>query len=182
MSTPIAAESQFARNGFAAVWGAAGGAAVCAYAVWRLAPIAAEAFEMSLSPLQWAVLLANVLFMAWSEGYRGFQKKFAPRVAARALYLYRSAEPLWVRILAPMFCFGYFRAARRTRLIAWWATIGIVILVVLVDQLVQPWRGIIDAGVVVGLTWGIASLLVNYTKAWLTGDYPASPEVPDDRN
>lgn len=182
MSTPIAAEAGYARNGFAAVWGAAGGVAICAFAVWRLAPIAAEAFETRLTVLQWAVLVGNVLFMAWSEGYRGFQKKFAPRVAARALYLYRSAEPLWVRMLAPFFCFGYFRAARRTRLIAWWATVGIVILVVLVNQLRQPWRGIIDAGVVVGLTWGITALLVNYAKACLTGDYPASPEVPDDSN
>ncbi|MBT8442828.1 MAG: hypothetical protein KJO76_10620 [Gammaproteobacteria bacterium] len=182
MSTPIAAETGYARNGFAAVWGAAGGVAICAFAVWRLAPIAAEAFETRLTVLQWAVLLGNALFMAWSEGYRGFQKKFAPRVAARALYLYRSAEPLWVRILAPLFCFGYFRAARRTRLIAWWATFGIVILVVLVNQLQQPWRGIIDAGVVVGLTWGIAALLANYAKSYLTGDYPASPEVPGDGN
>ena len=182
MSTPIAAENEFARNGFAAAWGAAGGVAICAFAVWRLAPIVAEAFEMRLSLLQWAVLVGNVVFMAYSEGYRGFQKKFAPRVAARALYLYRSAEPLWVRMLAPLFCFGYFRAPRRICLIAWLATIGIVILVLLVHQLQQPWRGIIDAGVVVGLSWGIAALLANFARAFSTGDYPISPEVPDDRN
>lgn len=179
MSTPLTAGSGVARNGLAAAWGAAGGVAICAFAVWRLAPIAAEAFEYRLTIIQWVLLVTNVIFMAWSEGYRGFQQKFAPRVAARALYLYRSAEPLWVRLLAPLFCFGYFRAARRTRLIAWFATIGIIILVLLVHQLKQPWRGVIDAGVVVGLTWGIVTLLFNYVKAFGTGEYPVSPEVAE---
>ena len=176
-----AAESAPARNGFAAVWGAAGGVGVCAFAVWRLAPIAVEALEYALTTSQWILLVGNVVFMAWSEGYRGFQQKFAPRVAARALYLYRTAQPLWVRLLAPAFCFGYFRAARRTRLIAWVGTIGIIILVVLVHQLEQPWRGIIDAGVVVGLSWGIVTLLINFAKTWRTGEYQVSPEVPDQR-
>jgi len=32
-------------------------------------------------------------------------------------------------------------------------TAAIVVLVLLVHRLEQPWRGIVDAGVVTGLTW-----------------------------
>jgi hypothetical protein len=62
--------------------------------------------------------------------------------------------------------------------LAWVGTLAIIILVLLVNQLSQPWRGIIDAGVVVGLTWGLASLLVMLQKTFATGRYLCSPEVP----
>lgn len=178
-TTPVTADSANARNAVAAAWGAAGVAGICAFAVWRLSPIAAEALRMPLTTLHWAVLVANVAFMAWSEGYRGFQQKFAPRAAARVLYVYLTPLPFRTRLLAPLFCFGYFEASRRTRLIAWIGTAGIVVLVVIVQQLPQPWRGIIDAGVVVGLSWGVVSLFVNYLKAFRAGDYPVSPDVPE---
>jgi len=174
-----AADHEIARNGIAAVWGAVGVAGICVFAIWRLTPYAVQAVELPLSAWQWLALLGNIVFMAWSEGYRGFQQKFAPRAAARVLYLYRTPMPLWSRLLSPFFCFGYFRATRRTRLFAWVGTTGIVLLVLLVYQLDQPWRGIIDAGVVVGLTWGVVSLAFNYGRIIATGEYPASPEVPD---
>jgi hypothetical protein len=53
--------------------------------------------------------------------------------------------------------------------------------VLLINLLGQPWRGIIDSGVVVGLSWGLASLL---WAAWLTfsqGRYLAEPEVLPER-
>ena len=172
------ADSTVARNSLAAFWGAAGVVGICAFAIWRLTPNALAALDHELSPLQWFALIANVLFMAWSEGYRGFQQKFSPRAAARALYLYRTAMPWPTKALAPLFCFGYFQATRRAMLVAWIGTIGIVILVLLVNQLNQPWRGIIDAGVVVGLTWGVISLVASYIRVFTTGEYQASPELP----
>ena len=36
---------------------------------------------------------------------------------------------------------------------------GIVGLIVLIRKLDQPWRGIVDAGVVVGLGWGLVATL-----------------------
>ena len=176
-STQISGDALGARNALAAAWGAAGVAGICIFAVWRLMPYTTDALGMPLSALQWTVMLANVVFMAWSEGYRGFQQKFAPRAAARALYVYRTPLPLSTRLMAPLFCFGYFQAKRRTRLIAWIGTIGIIVLVLVVHQLEQPWRGIIDAGVVIGLSWGVISLLVNYYRAFRSGEYPVSPEV-----
>lgn len=165
------------RNFIAAAWGASGVAAVCMFAVWRLAQYVFDAFQMPFTMQQWLLLGVNVIFMAWSEGYRGFQMRFSPRVAARALYLYRVPTSWWIRALAPVFCFGYFGATRRVLSITWGLTAAIVLLVLLVHRLDQPWRGIIDAGVVVGLSWGVVSLLTCYIKAFAGGDYPVSPEV-----
>jgi hypothetical protein len=173
----ITAASAAKRNSIVALWGASGVIAICAFAVWRLSRYTIDALELPLSGLQWALLVANVAFMAWSEGYRGFQLKFSPRAAARALYLYRTPTGWRTKVLAPLFCFGYFGAARRVRIVTWSVTAGIVVLVLLVHQLNQPWRGIIDAGVVVGLSWGIVSLVVCYFRAFSSGQYPASPEV-----
>jgi len=163
---------------FAAAWGVIGIMLVLVFAIVRLASFAIEAVAGGLDFLQWVVFILNVVFMGWSEGYRGFQLRFSPRVAGRALYLYQNPTPIGVRLLAPFFCFGYFMAARRALMFAWVGTFAIVILVLLVHQLGQPWRGIIDAGVVVGLTWGVASLLVMVQKTFATGRYLCSPEVP----
>lgn len=178
MPRSITVGSAATRNTVAAVWGASGVVAICMFAIWRLAQYTFQAFEMPFTALQWVALVANIVFMAWSEGYRGFQLKFSPRAAARALHLYRVPTRWWTRLLAPLFCFGYFQASRRVLIVTWSLTLGIVVLVLLIHQLDQPWRGIIDAGVVVGLTWGVVSLVANYIKAFGSGAYPAPPEVP----
>ena len=58
---------------------------------------------------------------------------------------------------------GFYRASRRTRAIAWGLSVGIMLVVVVIGRLPQPWRGLVDLGVVVGLSWGLISLLV---EAW----------------
>lgn len=132
---------------------------------------------MGLTTLQWVVLVIWVLFMLVAEGYRGFQKKFSPRTAARIKHLRDHPKALHV-ILAPLFCMGYFHALRKTRIIAFALTFGIVLLVIMVKFVPQPWRGIIDAGVVLGLTYGIISLLILTAKALFSADFAHSPEVP----
>jgi hypothetical protein len=69
-------------------------------------------------------------------------------------------------VLAPFFCIGYFGAPRARRVASFALSAGILVLVVLVRRLDQPWRGIIDAGVVVGLAWGLAALWVFTAKAF----------------
>jgi hypothetical protein len=102
--------------------------------------------------------VANVALLAYSEGYRGFQKSFAPRVIDRCRLLW--SEPGQLRgLLAPLFCVGYFQSTRSLKKRVYAATTAIVVAIILIDWLPQPWRGIIDAGVVVGLTWGILSIL-----------------------
>jgi hypothetical protein len=161
----------------AAAWAVLGWSGVLVYAIVRLAAIAAEALAGGLTLLQTAALVANTLALAWSEGYRGFQVKFSPRAAARVLYLREHAS--WTTLLlAPLFCIGYFRATPRVLRITWIGTLAIVLLVVIVHRLPQPWRGIVDVGVVVGLSWGLVSFLVMSRRALSTRVYPVSPEVP----
>jgi hypothetical protein len=80
-------------------------------------------------------------------------------------------------MLGPLFVMGFFYANRRTRIVAYALTTMIVLLVVLVQRLQQPWRGIVDAGVVLGLTWGIVSLVVSLAAALGREHYATSPEV-----
>jgi hypothetical protein len=162
---------------FAAMWGVLGFMAVLVFAIARLSVYAWEAVAAGLTGFQWFVLLLNLVFMAYSEGYRGFQLGFSPRLAARALYLYRNPSFL-TALLAPLFCVGYMNAGLRVKVVVWCATIGIVVLVVLVNLLVQPWRGIIDAGVVLGLTWGLISLGVSVYMTFRHGRYYHSPQIP----
>lgn len=161
----------------AALWGGFGVVAILVYAIWRITPHAWQAIDGGMNIWQWLILLANVVFMAWSEGYRGFQNRFSPRVAARTLYLQRNPGIItgW---FAPLFVIGYFHADRRTLWLAWIGTLAIVVLVLLVHQLPQPWRGILDAGVVVGLSWGLASLLVSFQRTFATGEYERNPGLP----
>ena len=72
---------------------------------------------------------------------------------------------------------GFFHANQRTRIIAYGLTFAIVVLVLLVRLLEQPWRGIIAAGVVLGLTWGVVSLAASIVTALTRDEYPVSPEV-----
>ncbi|MCW8963723.1 MAG: hypothetical protein OQL16_08005 [Gammaproteobacteria bacterium] len=159
-----------------AIWGFAGAFALIGYAVWRLTPLALNALEHSLSSLQWTLLIGNVLFMAYSEGYKGFQQAFAPRVAARSLYLSQNPTPTRL-LLAPLFVIGYFHATRRRLVTSYLLTVMIIVLIILVHQLDQPWRGIVDAGVVIGLGWGLISMLYFIIKAVTVSHYPFSPEV-----
>ncbi len=159
-----------------AAWGVAGVVTVLAYALTKLAGQVAAAVAAGLEPGAWVLLGANVAFMVWAEGIRGFQQRFSPRVAARALALARAPEPLAV-LLAPLYCAGFFRATPRVLRITWGGATLIVLAVLLVQGVPQPWRGILDAGVVAGLAWGAATVFWCSWQALRTGRATADPEV-----
>jgi hypothetical protein len=161
-----------------ALWGMSGVLLLLGSAVYRLAPLAADAFSCDLLWYHWVSLLLVVVFMAYAEGYVGFQQRFSPRVAARARYL-RDHPRIAFIIFAPFFCMGYFHATRRRRITSVSLTVGIIALILLVRLLPQPWRGIIDAGVVIGLAWGILSLLVFGVQAFSAHRFAYSPDVPE---
>jgi len=163
---------------FGALWGLAGVFSLLGSATYRLTPLAIDAFSYEFAWQHWLSLVVIVLGMAYAEGYKGFQKAFSPRVAARSRYLREHPRPLLV-LLAPFFCMGYFHATKRRRITSISLTLGIIILIVVVRFIAQPWRGIIDAGVVVGLAWGIISLVIYSAKALGSETFNYSPEVPE---
>ncbi|MEM8954388.1 MAG: hypothetical protein AAGD22_09580 [Verrucomicrobiota bacterium] len=161
-----------------AIWGAAGMFWMLGYAVWGLAPIAWDAYSGGFTRVQWVACGLWVIFMAHAEGYKGFQKSFSPRTAARIHYLWTKPNVLH-SILAPFFSMGYFHGTRRTKTVAWCLSLGVLGLVLLVGYLPQPWRGIVDVGVVVGLSWGMISLAIFLVRAFVRGEPDASPGVPE---
>lgn len=168
-------DSLAGRFGF--VWGVTGVCLILLFAVYRLTPISVDAFDFSFLWYHWVVLIGNVVFMAYSEGYKGFQKGFSPRVVARARYLKSNPRPLYI-LLAPLFCMGYFHATRRRMITAYVMSFAIVILILIFNQISQPWRGILDAGVVVGLCWGVISILVYFFQSMAADEFGFSADVP----
>lgn len=161
----------------AAFWGFIGVVFILGSAILRLGEIGLQTFDSPLFWYHWLALATSILFMGFAEGYRGFQKGFSPRVAARVKYLYDHATPVRV-VLAPLFCMGLFDIEKRRRMITIYLIIGIICLVQLVHLLDQPWRGIVDAGVVTGLSWGVISFVVFTLKAFTDQSFNHSPEVP----
>ena len=148
------------------------------WAVIRLTPVAFEALSHKFSWYHFVALIGNITFMAYSEGYRGFQKSFTPKVVSRMKYLKMNAN--WFdTILAPLFCMGYYGTSRKKQLATFILTAVIVLLIIFVRHLEQPWRGIIDAGVVVGLSWGIVSIIIMVLKAFVINSFEVSTEVTE---
>ena len=160
------------------IWGIMGVLLLLGSAVYRLTPLAIAAFSTPFSWFHWLAWGACILFMAYAEGYRGFQLHFSPRVVARARYLGEHPRVLHC-LFAPLFCIGYFHAARRRKIASYSLTSGIVVLILAVRHLAQPWRGIIDAGVVIGHAWGIISIFWFTARAFSGNSFDYSPEVPE---
>lgn len=160
-------------------WGIAGVVLLLASAVVRLTPYVLELSSYSLSILQQALLAGFVLFMLYSEGWKGFHLNFSPRVVARADGL-SQAPTMLLTLLAPLVCMGFLHATRKRRLISLILTSAIILLVLLVRLLPQPWRGIVDAGVVAGLGFGILSILWHWLRHAVQGIAPGvAADLPE---
>ena len=161
----------------AALWGITGICLLLGSAIYRLGAIGWQTFSYDLSWYHWVGLAVSIVFMGFAEGYRGFQQAWSPRVAARILYLSHNVSPLRL-LLAPLFCMGFFAIVRKRMIVTYCLTLGIISMVILVHQLEQPWRGIVDLGVVTGLAWGLASLLIFTLQAFFSRSFQHSPEMP----
>ena len=160
----------------ASCWGVIGFFSLVTFAMVRLSVHTVEAFAQPFTLVQWLVLLASLVFMAYSEGYKGFQKSYSPRFAARVHYLSSQANGLQL-VLAPLFCMGFFNAPKR-RIISSVLLSSMIVTFVLLFKLVpQPWRGILDAGVVLGLIWGLITTALCCYQVFFTSKPIADPEV-----
>ena len=159
-----------------AIWGILGVTLLLGTAILRLAPHVQEAINLGMNSAQWLLLLLWSIYMLYTEGYRGFQKQFAPRVASRALHLLNHGRIIDI-ILAPFFCAGYFQTTKKRLIIAWTATTLIILLIISVRHLSQPWRGVLDSGVVLGLSYGIVCLYISVFRTFKSRKYIVNPEV-----
>ncbi len=148
-------------------WGVLGTVLLLVDAIWRLLPVALAPLRQGPDAVLVGTYVASMAIMAYVEGYRGFQLSFAPKVAARALGAWDALGPAKV-VLAPLYCMGLFGGAR-VEVARTWALVTIIVgFVIAVGQLPHDLRGAVDAGVVVGLSWGTAAILVASAHEWVT--------------
>lgn len=148
--------------------------------------------------MQWAMYGGFAALMAYAEGFKGFQKKFSPLVVKRALTLDaqgggaaaaadgggggrgRRAGPLRILLAGP-YSMGLFHATKKRKTVSWGLTTGVLCLVQLVKRLPYPWRSIVDAGVVVGLSYGTLSICAIWVRALLGRAPSIDPALPEEK-
>ncbi len=157
------------------IWAIVQVVSVLLNALKRLYPIAAQPFiQKDMLPLHWVLYVSWTLYMLYAEGYKGFQLKFAPLVVSRAFSLSQNLTIINCLFAGP-YSMGLFGASRKRMIVSWAITIGVFALVILVKMLPYPYRSIIDAGVVAGLSYGTLSILVIAAKTLFGGHL----EVPE---
>jgi uncharacterized membrane-anchored protein YitT (DUF2179 family) len=137
-------------------WGAIGVIGLLLTSVVRLSDIALEFLLYPAQIWHYGALALWVVFMAYSEGYKGFQQSFSPRVAARLLWLRHNPKP-WLVLLAPLFAMGFIYASKKRTLVSFTILLMVLVFIFIALNLPQPWRPILDAGVVMGLLWGMVA-------------------------
>lgn len=158
-------------------WGVGGVIAILLQAVTRLTPRALTVFDGGLTVGHWVVVIGWVGFMLYAESYRGFHLQFNPRVIVRAAGVAQDPNP-WRVAFAPLVAMGLLYGTRRRLLVSRLLVLGIIGLVLTVRVLPEPWRAIVDLGVVAGLGVGMLSLVGIAVRA-VQGQPPAvSPEFP----
>ena len=101
-----------------------------------------------------------IIILGYSEGYKGFQKSFSPRTANRLYNIF--LKPTFFRVFfSPFISMGFIESSKKLKYISYGLLLMIVMFILLIGKLNDPWRGIIDAGVIVGLSWGLVSFWVS---------------------
>jgi hypothetical protein len=145
-------------------WAIGGVAATLLEATARLGYTALRALGAGLTPLQWAAFITAAILLVYFEGHRALQRRFAPAVVTRGL---QAGDALvgMATLLAPLYSISLVgdAPAQRGRTLGGIALI--VVAVLLVRQLPQPWRGIVDGAVALALAWGLIALAIEVIRA-----------------
>lgn len=160
-------------------WGVLGVVMLIANALQRLFPVALQPLiQKDLTTEQVLIYIAWTIYMIYVEGYKAFHLKFSPFVVRRSLTL--TDNPTFLKsLLAGPYCMGLFSATKKRMILSWSLMIGVFALVKVVKLLPYPWRSIVDAGVVCGLSVGTLSIIYHYILA-LLGRVPSiDPDLPE---
>eukprot|EP00931_Biecheleriopsis_adriatica_P011067 TRINITY_DN112145_c0_g1_i1.p1 TRINITY_DN112145_c0_g1~~TRINITY_DN112145_c0_g1_i1.p1 ORF type:complete len:182 (+),score=21.12 TRINITY_DN112145_c0_g1_i1:38-583(+) len=169
-----------ARATAGSVWAVLGVILFLFNGVRRVVPAALQPFSRGLGAFGWASYVASVLFFAYAEGYRGFQQRFSPLVVRRALLL-DGTQPVLRQVLAPAYAMAFFHAKCRRKVASWILICGIFFIVAVVKRLPYPYRAILDAGVVTGLSWGMCATGLLFVRSLRTGRAPdVDPCLPEE--
>lgn len=167
----------------ASLWAAIGFVAILGKSIKRILPLALEPFgadSPALSTFQFGSYIVMCLWFSYVEGYKGFQLKFSPLVVARAQTLKPfQGTPIHHVLFGPFYAMGLFHATKKRKIVSWSVSLGVATIVAIVKKLPYPWRNIIDAGVIAGLSWGSISILTIWIKTAILGiDSGYDPALP----
>eukprot|EP00928_Gymnodinium_smaydae_P092469 TRINITY_DN76356_c0_g1_i2.p1 TRINITY_DN76356_c0_g1~~TRINITY_DN76356_c0_g1_i2.p1 ORF type:complete len:243 (+),score=39.26 TRINITY_DN76356_c0_g1_i2:76-729(+) len=141
-----------------------------------------QAGAKALSAAEWIGYFVIVLAIWLAEGVGAFQRSFSPMLIRRTCEL-GVASSCFEQVLGPFFVAGLF-AATPKRLLKSWALMAVLVpgLALTVPYLSYPWRPAVDMGVVLGLGWGTASMVIFAIRAFAFGRWPQiSPDMPASR-
>ncbi len=142
-----------------ALWGIAGFLLLLGVAAARLITPVTIAFSYPMHWYHWLFLAIVLVFFAYVKGHRAFQRELSRRVVERALALRRNASLVRV-LLAPLYCMGFLGTGHRARWTMIALTGGMIAFIFMVRLIPQPWRGILDLGLVIAFAWGFLSALI----------------------
>lgn len=142
-------------------------------AIIRLGGRGLATLASGLTVFQALVMAALTLLFAYGEGYRALHRHFVPNVLARLARLPPPAELSFSRwLLAPFYALGLAHVEGPALRRGWASVAAIVLAVVVVRALPEPWRGIVDASVAVALSIGLASLVSRFVASLRAADMP----------
>jgi hypothetical protein len=163
----------------AAGYGVTAQLALLLVAVVQLSRAAMRGLGAERSAWAWILAAATVVVLGYFQGYRGFQRRFSPLVAGRAVHLARNPR-LWHAVAAPIYVCGLVHATRRRRVSTAILFTVMPLLAVTVARLPEPYRAAVDLGVACGLLWGALAIVVFTVRACagrppaITLDLPSS--------
>ena len=144
---------------FIYIYSIGGVIAIFSSAIYRLYPHVQESISYEFSILNWIVLVLYLIVMIVGKGYFALHRGFVPRVINRSELLVENGN-LLDRLFAPLYCMGFFKAPKKRLIISYSMLLLIITFIASASKISQPWRGIIDLGVVIGLSLGILSLVI----------------------
>lgn len=142
----------------APIWGAAGVCFLFVFAVLRLGTRGIGTIQGGLGGLEWAALITLTVIFAYGEGYRALVRQWVPGLFRRLGRL-RKESNVVLRLLAPAYALALITPDGGQRLRAWLGTGAIVVAIIVVSRLPDPWRGIVDFAVAVALLIGLIDIV-----------------------
>ena len=92
----------------------------------------------------------------------------------------QNGSPIHHVIFAPFYAMGLFHATKKRKIVSWSVTTGVAVIVAAVKKMPYPWRNIVDAGVIAGLSWGSLSIMIIWVKAVILGkENNTDPALPE---
>lgn len=164
MPQSMEAEPERRSGRLATMWALAGSAVVLTHAAVRLGAQGLDTVRNGLGSGEWLALVVLTTAFVYGEGVLALERRFIPHLVDRSRRLAGEGSAA-LRILGPLYAFSLVGAPARALVRAWAGVAAIVLAVVTVRALPDPWRGIVDLAVAAALAWAVVALLRQSPRA-----------------